>query len=520
MPDPYAPVRGLRPRLLACLVALLAVGADAQDRRGGEIRALQVGTVHPISGPPIEDGMIVMRGGDILAVASAEEIDLPPGVEVMSYPDAHAYPGLVDALSVAFGDDLVLQDASSDAGTKVVEGLDPYRKPSQELVRYGVTTIYVSNRGATTWRGMGAVLHPQVDGFAPAEGEAASAAAVNMRVHGGSDETHPLDRQKALRDLGKPFGELKSYAKAKRKHDEALEEYAKEYEEYLEFFRKKNEGAEEAAPTDESGEAEAKDEPQPAEGEGEESGEAEEPAEEKPAEEQPEEEPAEETPTDGEEPAAEAEEPAAENADDDAESAEDEAPEKPEYPTAPDPDPAKDALMEVADGNIALHVEARRLDEIRAALAMRREHEVPRMVLELADEAGALARDLADAGIPVIATGFADAGRPADSKRFSGDLPATLATAGVEVAIASGSVRGARQLPLLAAYASGRGLDEEAAVAAITLVPAKILGMSRRVGSLESGKRADILVTSGPLLRSDTVTLAVLSGGQTQFEKK
>ena len=57
-------------------------------------------------------------------------------------------------------------------------------------------------------------------------------------------------------------------------------------------------------------------------------------------------------------------------------------------------------------------------------------------------------------------------------------------------------------------------------MAAITLTPATILGMSRNIGSLEAGKRADVIITSGPLLRSDSVILAVLSGGQVQFENK
>ena len=104
------------------------------------------------------------------------------GAEVTEYPDGHAYPGLVDALSTAYGDDLVLADKSSDAGTEILDGLDPSHALSRSLAEWGVTTAYVSNRGATQWRGMGAIVHPQTDGFAPAAGDHASAAAVQMRI--------------------------------------------------------------------------------------------------------------------------------------------------------------------------------------------------------------------------------------------------------------------------------------------------------------------------------------------------
>jgi imidazolonepropionase-like amidohydrolase len=79
------------------------------------------------------------------------------------------------------------------------------------------------------------------------------------------------------------------------------------------------------------------------------------------------------------------------------------------------------------------------------------------------------------------------------------DTIALLANAGVPVAIQTGpGAQGIRPLPLVreAAFAVRGGLKREAALAAITSVPAKIIGVDDRVGSLEKGKDADIVVWS------------------------
>ena len=151
---------------------------------------------------------------------------------------------------------------------------------------------------------------------------------------------------------------------------------------------------------------------------------------------------------------------------------------------------------------------------------MRREREIPQMVLEVATNADELATELATAGIPVVATGLLQAPRDPQRDSHAAELPARLASAGVAVAIGSGSLREARYLTLMAAAACGRGLDRDTAVAAITLTPAKMLGIASQVGSLEPGKRADVLITDAPLLASDAHILVVLSGGETQFEAK
>lgn len=57
------------------------------------------GTVHPVSGPVIEPGVVVFDGGRIVAVGKVGEVQVPPGAEVVEAGGKHVYPGLIDAFT-------------------------------------------------------------------------------------------------------------------------------------------------------------------------------------------------------------------------------------------------------------------------------------------------------------------------------------------------------------------------------------------------------------------------------------
>src|SRR5690606_9554341 len=81
--------------------------------------------------------------------------------------------------------------------------------------------------------------------------------------------------------------------------------------------------------------------------------------------------------------------------------------------------------------------------------------------------------------------------------------PAKLAAAGVRFAISSGeSDPDVRNLPYVAGMAAAFGLDHAAALRAVTLSPAEIFGVADRLGSLEVGKMANLVVTTGDLLEA------------------
>jgi hypothetical protein len=92
------------------------------------------------------------------------------------------------------------------------------------------------------------------------------------------------------------------------------------------------------------------------------------------------------------------------------------------------------------------------------------------------------------------------------------DVPARMAALGLPVAIGSSECRGARNLPVHAAYAVRYGWAPEDALAAMTTVPARLFQLDD-VGSLQKGKDADFVVFSGsPFEPSSRVLLVVVDG--------
>jgi imidazolonepropionase-like amidohydrolase len=98
------------------------------------------------------------------------------------------------------------------------------------------------------------------------------------------------------------------------------------------------------------------------------------------------------------------------------------------------------------------------------------------------------------------------------------DAPFTSALklheAGVAFCIRSSGTSNTRNLPYEAAMAVSYGLPPEEGLKAVTLYPAKILGAADQLGSLEPGKRANLVLTNGDLLQASTQVLAVFIDGK------
>ena len=109
---------------------------------------------------------------------------------------------------------------------------------------------------------------------------------------------------------------------------------------------------------------------------------------------------------------------------------------------------------------------------------------------------------------------------PDDSSPYDAQYAnaAKLHKAGVRFAIRSknggpDAATGPRNLPYEAATAVAFGLPEEEAVKAVTLYPAKLLGVDKELGSIQPGKRANLVVTTGDILQPTTeVKLSFLNG--------
>ena len=91
--------------------------------------------------------------------------------------------------------------------------------------------------------------------------------------------------------------------------------------------------------------------------------------------------------------------------------------------------------------------------------------------------------------------------------------PAALAKAGVKFALYASGVENARDIPKAVKKAMDAGLAPEAAVRALTLSPAEIYGVADRLGSIEKGKIANLVVTNGDLFQDRTQVKYVFIDG-------
>jgi imidazolonepropionase-like amidohydrolase len=168
-----------------------------------------------------------------------------------------------------------------------------------------------------------------------------------------------------------------------------------------------------------------------------------------------------------------------------------------------DADPKLEALVPAVEGRLPVIVGANTVAQIRAALAWSKRENLRIAIFGGAD-AWRLSSELAAAKVSVILDTALDLPErvddPYDARYAAAGI---LAKAGVEVALNDGAgntAETARNLLQDAAVSAGYGLPREAAVAAMTLVPARILGVEARVGSIEPGKDATLIVTDGDIL--------------------
>jgi len=180
-----------------------------------------------------------------------------------------------------------------------------------------------------------------------------------------------------------------------------------------------------------------------------------------------------------------------------------------------DYDPRLEALVPAIDGKIPVLVVAQRVKQIRDALAWAKAESL-KIVLAGAKDGWRIAGEIAAAGVPVIVEQPIELPTRADEPYDANFANAgALAKAGVRVAFTDGSnASNARNLSHQCASAVAFGFPRENAVAAMTLEPAKMLGVADRIGSLEPGKDATLIVTDGDILDLRTHVLAAYLDGR------
>ncbi len=409
-------------------------------------------TVHPINGPTIERGTVVILEDKIEAVGA--DVAVPPGAGIIDGTGLHVYPGLIDAgsvLGLSEVDSLRSTQDSRELGTfnphlKAISAVHPHSEHIRIARAAGITTTLVTPRGARV-AGQSAVIH--LDGWTASEMVMVDAFGLHLNVpslpldlldhpepehldhacmpmiHGGSQAQgaeHGMERMRPRLDDEAKKKRRDEHKKAVR----ALDEFMARAKHYAEV---KNLAATE--PSD-------------------------------------------------------------------------------SYAT----DLALEAMIPYVRGEKPVLFEAATYKEILDTLEFADKYQL-KTVLIGAQESWKVADELAKRDIPVILSTTLSYPR---SEYETWDsvyrCAGVLAHAGVSFAFATDSASESYNLPTMAGMAVAHGLTREQAEFALTLGAARILGIADRVGSLEPGKQADVIVTTGSPAQTVTVVSHVFIDGR------
>jgi imidazolonepropionase-like amidohydrolase len=168
---------------------------------------------------------------------------------------------------------------------------------------------------------------------------------------------------------------------------------------------------------------------------------------------------------------------------------------------APQTDLRLEAMIPYIRGEKPIIFTVERERDIRAVIKFVNETKVKGIIVG-GQEAWKVADDLKKNNIPVIYTNIYNLPvRDDDPYDFLFAAPAKLQQAGVKFAIATGDTGAEnRDLPYHAGLAGAYGLPKDEALKAVTIYPAEILGIADKMGSIDVGKIANIVITDGDLL--------------------
>jgi len=416
--------------------------------------ALAVRAERLIVGPgkEIANGILLIDHGVVVAVG--QDLPIPEGVQVLE--GKVACPGFVDpwsSLGLAPGS---VQDMGLSPSVRTLDALDPWYLPVErdEALRSGVTAARVQAGRQALFGGLGALVHTEA-GEDPAVLLSDACVSGSVGISRGGRSSDVFDR---VTEVDRVVGALEKG----RRYRESLVDYQHELETW-------NKAIEEKQAELEKDFKKAK--------------------------------------KDREKDLKEAEEKGKEFKE--KKYKEDRKPRKPRL----DPDDA--TLARVVDGEVPLVLEVHGEAEIRHLLEATAAFDRLRLVLAGATGGLPFVEQLVERDIPVIVWPTPMGGaRPEEYRDHDLALAGELARAGVRVLIGSGGGSDARELRFLAALAVGHGMSPEAALAAITSAPARAFDAAGKVGGLERGCSADVLIFDGDPLDTSAPLRSVVSRGR------
>ena len=186
---------------------------------------------------------------------------------------------------------------------------------------------------------------------------------------------------------------------------------------------------------------------------------------------------------------------------------------KSKEPNTPERNLRSEAVLQVLEGKIPLVVSAHRVDDILTAIRIAEEFGITNLVINHGTEAYKIKDILAQKKIPVLVGPVTTQPDRMETLGARYENAAMLQKAGVQIAIQSNDAHNARNLPYEAGLAVANGLPYEEALKAITVNPARIFKIDEQIGTLEKGKRANLIIANGDPLEPKTVIEKVFIDG-------
>ncbi len=370
-------------------------------------------TVYPMAGPPIKDGLVIIRDGKIVSVGPASTSSVPDGIRVLrgkvvvpGLIDAHSTVGMSGILNYAHDQDQLERSSPIQPELRALDAYNAHEDLVEWVRSFGITTIHT--------------------GHAP--GELISGQTMIVKTSGNTVEDAVLVETAAVATTLSSSARKKEKGKSPGTRGKMMAMLRAELIKAREYLQKQQ------------------------------------------------------------------------HADDE---------------KKPDKSLRLETLGRVLNGETPLLVTADRAQDIASALRIAREFDL-KLILDSAAEAYLLIDEIKAANVPVIIhpSMYRAFG---DRKNLSFETAAKLLHAGIPIAMQSGYesyVPKARVILFEAGIAAANGLTFEEALGTITIEAAKILGISKTVGSLEVGKDGDVAIFDGDPFEYTTHCIGVVIDGK------
>jgi imidazolonepropionase-like amidohydrolase len=186
---------------------------------------------------------------------------------------------------------------------------------------------------------------------------------------------------------------------------------------------------------------------------------------------------------------------------------------KKDPPSPPKRDLKLEALLPYLQGKKTVVLAAEEANDLQTAVGLAREFNL-KFVLNHISHSQSVLDYVASLKVPVIVGPIYEDPKPEERFDAVYSLPAQLSKRGVKIAFASFDAHNSRNLPYQAGFATAFGLPYDEALKAITLNAAEIWGVADKLGSLDVGKTANVVVANGDPLDMKTDVKQVFIDGQ------